>query len=179
MIYLRNVNIDHVWAFAGISSPLGAAGPKKAPVWSIVTPVRDDGVKIVESKFYKSIKAECDEAGKKSSVLMMLNQLRYAVQQSDYQAFLKETPVHVKEAHSFTHRGSKHKVWELKYQNKDRIYFFTHQGQPQADSKLLITALYHHKNDQKTPQRIRDYCETAMKPFLESAPKVAIIKEES
>jgi hypothetical protein len=179
MIYLRNVSIQHVWTHAGIDwrRALGAAGPTGAPVWSIVTPVRDKGVKIVESKFYKSIKAECNDAGKRSSALMMLNQLRYASLHSDYQMFLKETSVQVKEAHSFTHRGSKHKVWELKYQNKDRIYFFTHLGHPEPESKLFIATLFHHKNEQRTPERIRSYCETAMKPFLEPSPTVSIIRE--
>lgn len=179
MIYLRSVRVDHVWDYASIDwkQALPGAGAKAATVWTLATVVRDSDTPVEDSKFYKSVRNECDDAGKKASLLTMLNQLRYAIRNEDYQDVLKGTNVQVKDAGKFNYRGQNHKVWELKYQNKDRIYFFTHRTGGQGDTKLLIPMLFHHKKDQTTPKQILGYCEKTMKPFLDPNPEVKILKE--
>lgn len=177
MIYLRTVEIEQLWTLAKIDPAKAPAAPQGRPAWTIVTPVRDPSVGVRESKLCKSIKDECDDVGKRSSLLVMLHELRFAVLQQEYQAILKGGKVQVKEAHSFEYRGGRHRAWELKYQNKDRMYFFTVQGAPRPESRLLSLALFHHKNDQKTPQRIRDYCESLMKPILAPGANIEVIKE--
>lgn len=181
MIYLRSVRVDHVLDYAGIDwrQGLPSTGTKAAAVWTLATVVRDTGVSIEDSKFYKSIKNECDDAGKKGSLFTMFTQLRYAIRQEDYQDALKGTNVQVKDAGKFNYRGQNHKIWELKFQNKDRIYFFSHRTGSQSDSKLLIPLLFHHKKDQTTPKHILDYCEKSMKPFLDPSPEIKILKEAS
>lgn len=179
MIYLRSVRVDHVLDYAGIDWKQGlpGTGAKGAAVWTLATVVRDPDVSLEDSKFYKSIRNECDDAGKKGSLFTMLTQLRYAVRQEDYQEALKGTNVQVKDAGKFNFRGQNQKIWELKFQNKDRIYFFTHRLSGKGDPKLLIPMLFHHKKDQTTPKQILDYCEKTMKPFLDSNPEIKILKE--
>lgn len=114
-----------------------------------------------------------DDPGKKASLLEMLHQLSYAITQDDYQGFLKGTSVNVKCAHDFKHAGSKYKVWELKYQNKDRLYFFTHKVSGNREAiNILILLLFHHKNTQNTPEQVKAYCEKIVKIFNE--PKSAV-----
>lgn len=180
MNYLRVVRVEHVWEHAGIDwrRALPGGGLKNQPlVWTLATPVRDPDVQIVGSKLYKSIRDECDEASKKSSLLIMLNQLSYAIRHHDYQGILKGTPVDVKEAFGFNYRNQKRKVWELKYQNKDRLYFFTHSSTEIENARLLLPLIFHHKRDKTTPTSICDHCERAMKPFLDLNPKFKILKE--
>ena len=107
----------------------------------------------------------------------MLNQLRYAMRHEDYQGFLKNSNVQVKDAFRFTYRAKTHKVWELKFQNKDRVYFFSHQTTGAENKRVLIPMLFHHKKDQTTPKGVCDYCEKVMKPFLDPDSKIEIIKE--
>jgi len=107
----------------------------------------------------------------------MLNQLRYAIRHEDYQAFLKNTNIQIKEAFHFDFSKKKHKVWELKYKNKDRVYFFTHQIAGDQPIRLLIPLLFHHKKDQTTPKPITEYCEKTIKPFLIPNSEINILKE--
>lgn len=178
-MYLRRVPAEHVWEHAGIEWRLGlsSSGPTAAAVWSLATIVRDESMSNKESKFYKSIDSECDDPGKKGSLLNMLNQLRWAIRQEDYQNFLKDSNVQVKDAGKFNYRGKSHKIWELKYQKKDRIYFFTYRIIGQTEEKILVLLLFHHKKDQTTPRYIIDYCEKVMKDFLDPSPNVKILKE--
>ena len=177
MIYLRATKIERVWQHAGIdwNVALPGPGPSALAVWDVATVVRDVSTAIADSKFFKSIDDECDDPGKKSSLLNMLNQLRYAIRFDDYQGFLKGSNVQVKEAGKFEYRKKTHKIWELKFQNKDRVYFFSHHIS--ADRKALILMLFHHKKDQTTPKHILGYCEKLMKPFLDPDPEISLLKE--
>jgi hypothetical protein len=180
-MYLRSVKVDHVWDYANIdwklALPSAAASLKAAAAWKLATVVRDAGMPIEDSKFYKSIHDECNDDGKKGSLLTMFNDLHRAIRHEDYQDVLQGGRVQVKDAGKFTYRGQNHKIWELKYQKKDRIYFFTHRLSGRCDEKLLIPMLFHHKKDQTTPKHILDYCEKTMKPFLDPNPEVKILKE--
>lgn len=181
MTHLRCFKVEHVWEHAGIdwrAANLSFPSEQQA-IWILATPVRDAGTKVTDSKFFKSVASECDSDEKKASLMVMLYQLRYAMCHADYQSHLKTTNVQVKEAHKFTYRNSKHKIWELKYQKKDRIYFFTHLQEGKDGRKFLIPVLFHHKRDQATPASISSQCETAMKPFLNPQSKVELIKEKS
>lgn len=179
MIHLHSFKIEHVWEHAEIPwQEAGlAAPPEGQKVWTVATHVRDQNASIVDSKFFQSVKNECDEVSKKSSLLVMLNQLRSAVYQNDYQSFIKESNVQIKEAHSFIHSRSKHKIWELKHKKKDRIYFFTHREHENGGSNYFILMLFHHKKDQKTPSSITSYCENLMKKFLDNNLKIILIGE--
>ena len=181
MLYLRCFKVEHFWEHAGIdwrAANLSFPASQQA-TWTLATPVRDAGTKVTDSKFLKSVASECDSDEKRSSLMVMLHQLRFAMCHADYQNHLKTTNVQVKEAHKFTYGNSKHKIWELKYKKKDRIYFFTHLEPGKDGRKLLIPVLFHHKRDQATPANISSQCETAMKPFLNPQSKVELIKEKS
>ena len=181
IVYLSGFKMEHVWEHAGIDwRAANLSLPASAQVeWTLATPVKDAEMKVEDSKFFKSVAKECNSDEKQSSLLVMLHQLRYAICNADYQSYLKSTNVQVKDAHKFTYRNSKHKIWELKYQKKDRIYFFTHVEDSKDGRKILIPLLFHHKRDQATPADISSYCETAMKSFLNPQCKVELIKEKS
>lgn len=179
MIHLHSFKIEQVWEHVEIpwQDASLAPPPERQPVWTVATHVRDQNVNVVDSKFFQSVKDECDEVGKKSSLLVMLNQLRLAVFQQDYQSLIKESNVQIKEAHAFNHSNSRHKVWELKYKKKDRIYFFTHSEKIKGGNNYFIPMLFHHKKDQKTPSSITTHCESLMKKFLDNNLKIILIGE--
>ncbi|MBB4226081.1 hypothetical protein [Variovorax guangxiensis] len=141
--------------------------------WSFATPVRDNTVAFAQSKFFKSLKDECDDKSKKKSLLNMAVALKHAVQFGDYQSNLKNVSgIGVKEAFSFDYRNKRNIIWELKYQNKDRLYFFS---QNTETVKLVVPLLFHHKKDQNTPQAISNYCKDAMKDFLDPSAHIKVL----
>lgn len=182
MIYLRTVRFEHILDQAGVpkwrqNSPLLATMPVKA-VWTIATPVRDRSVDLVDSRFFRSIRDECDDVGKRASLLVMLTGLYHALGHEDYQPVIKHTAgLNVKPAHIFKYRGKSEKVWELKYQNKDRLYFFSYSSTVSDPCNLLIPLSFLHKKDQTTPDTIKDQCEREMKPLLDPNPQITILKE--
>ncbi len=101
-----------------------------------------------------------------------------AAKQQNYQEVLKGSYVSVKTAYEFKFAGSNHKVWELKPNNKDRVYFFTHPVTVNAVKKPVISMLLaHHKKDQNTPKEVSRYCETLMRSYLDPTVKIEILKE--
>lgn len=182
MIYLRAVKFEHILDHAGVPkwrqlSPFLATMPVKA-VWTLATPVRDRTVGRADSRFFKSIQAQCDDASKMSSLLVMLTGLYHALGHEDYQAVVKGTAgLNVKSAHTFKYRGKNEKVWELKYQNKDRLYFFSYSSAASEPRNLLIPLIFLHKKDQTTPDTIKDQCEREMKPLLDPRPQITLLKE--
>jgi hypothetical protein len=178
MIYVRAITCQEVWSHAQIDWKKGLARglPTTPTKWRLATYVVDGQVTKENSKFFKSIEQEVNDAGKKASLLEMLHQLSYAITQEDYQGFLKNASVSVKCAHDFKYAGSKHKVWELKYQNKDRLYFFSHRlVDGPVVVNVLVFLLFRHKNTQTTPEDVKAYCEKIMKLFLEPRVGVKII----
>jgi hypothetical protein len=141
--------------------------------------VRDEDVQITGSRLYKSVRDECNDAGKKASLLIILNNLNQAIRHDDYQGFLKDTNVGVKEAFGFVYRNQKQKVWELKFQKKDRLYFFTFSPSSKMNDRYLLPLIFHHKKNNTTPASICDHCERVMKPFLDPNPQLTILKETS
>jgi hypothetical protein len=175
MNYVRRVDPKALLAHASIDTAKapGFSGPLRAGAfWHVVTPVNALDCELIDSKLVKSIKSDVDDANKRSSLLMICRSLQDAIFVQDYQGFLKDTPVTVKSAYSFKLNSSMHKVWEFKYGNKDRMYFFTLQ-------QYLIVLMFCHKKDQNTPDHVKKYCEKAMRPFLMPKAPVQIIEDKS
>ncbi|MGE0232299.1 MAG: hypothetical protein AB7L76_05565 [Burkholderiaceae bacterium] len=108
--------------------------------------------------------------------MIMMTALSDAITVTDYQKAIKESVgIDVKEACGFTFQGRRHRIWELKYQNKDRVYFITFvQSVPPLN--LLIPLLFHHKKDQNTPASVENYCTDIAKRFLASDAKVHVLE---
>ncbi len=176
MIYVRQVNIEAALGHVGInlSEALPAGRPTGKPRWSVVTPVRDSAQGVVDGKFFASLSNECNDSSKRASLLAMLTHLGWAVLQDDYQSALKSTSVSPKEAFSFLYMKKTQRIWELKYQNKDRLYYVTHNGPSQ--SKLIVLLLYHHKKDNSTPKGIASYCEKIFKGFLDPGVTLTVLE---
>lgn len=183
MIYLHTVKIEHVLDHAGVPKwrqqmPSLTVTPSSV-VWTLATPARDRGVTREETRLFKSIRDECDDAGKKVSLLVMLSGLHRAITHQDYQEVVKGMAgLSVKSAYTFKYRNKSEKVWELKYQNKDRLYFFSFFSGNVEIGNLLIPMLFHHKKDQTTPEAIKGHCEKEMKPFLDPGVQITILKEK-
>ncbi|MFM0596059.1 hypothetical protein [Paraburkholderia dilworthii] len=108
------------------------------------------------------MKDNVDAPDKRSSFAVMVAALFGGVEVDDYQSEIKSIgSVDVKAAHSFKHGGRKVTVWELKYQNKDRIYFFA-----QPDLKTIFLLLAYHKKDRNTPDEVKRVCEDDIKAIL-------------
>lgn len=111
-------------------------------------------------------------------MLVMVTGLYHALGHKDYQPVINGTAgLNVKPAHIFKYRGKNEKVWELKYQNKDRLYFFSYSSSESDLYNLLIPLIFLHKKDQTTPNTIKSQCEREMKPLLDPKPQITILKE--
>jgi hypothetical protein len=182
MIYLRTVKFEHLLDEVGVPQwqqrlpTLAKMSPKA--VWTVATPMKDGQALRSSSRLFKSLRLECNDAGKKTSLVNMLTGLHRALDHENYQEIIKDTSgLDIKVACDFEYRDGKWKVWELKYQKKDRLYFFTHAPLNPREPKLFIPMLFHHKKDQTTPVFVKDYCREVMKPFLDPAPKISLLKE--
>lgn len=179
MSYVRGVTARQLVECAGISwqkVPRSFADAGRAK-WRLVTWVASREVAIKDSKLLKSVRSEVDDSGKRSSLLMMLSSLSYAVLSDDYQAALKEGPVDVKVAHTFKHGSQKLKVWELKYGKKDRLYFFTFDSSASVPPKLIVLLFFHHKKDQNTPDEVKEAAEKIMRPFFDPRSQIKFCLE--
>lgn len=178
MLYLRRFQPQALLDHLGLrwQQALPALADAHKPVWDLCTIVRDQDMALKDSKLFKSLK-DCDDKKKKASLLQMVVALKHGLQYQDYQAAINKdlSGIIIKVGHNFTYQAKPEKVWELKYQKKDRMYFFTGPV-PQA-SKLPFLALlqYEHKKDQETPQDVCESCANAMKPFLVPGAKIEII----
>jgi hypothetical protein len=143
--------------------------------WDVAIVVKDCGQ--LNGRFPKSIDKNVNDNSKKNAVLRALSELYSAVCQEDYQSELDQSGVGCKAAHSFPYQGNTHKVWELKPNNKDRVYFYAlKDGMPDGRKVLFLLSAY-HKKDQKTPQEIKDVCEEDIKVILQSRGKIELCEE--
>ena len=146
-----------------------------AQKWDVMIVVKECDP--LNSRFQKSLSQNIDDLSKRSQIIKALDELYSAVCEEDYQDALALTGVSCKIAHPFTYAKSSYKVWELKPNNKDRIYFF-----PLPDKlngrKVIFLLLAYHKKDQQTPREIKDYCEESIKEILQSKDKILICKEK-
>lgn len=75
--------------------------------------------------------------------------------------------------------GNSYKVWELKPNNKDRVYFFPlKEGLPNGKKAIFLLTVY-HKKDQKTPKEVIDVCVDDIKTILQSRGKFEICEEKN
>lgn len=145
--------------------------------WDVAIVVKD--CTQLNGRFPKSIDKYIDDNSKKAAVLRALSELYSAVCQEDYQGAFEQSGVSCKVAHSFQYQGSTHKVWELKPNNKDRVYFYPlKEGLPDGKRVLFLLCAY-HKKDQKTPKEIADVCEEDIKTILQSRGKIELCEEKN
>lgn len=144
--------------------------------WEIAIVVKD--CHTLNGRFRKSLEQNIDDVSKKSNILKALDELFNAVCCDDYQAELAQSSVACKIAHQFTYMGHSVKVWELKPNNKDRVYFFP--APEKINGKRVIFLLNgYHKKDQQTPKEIKTACEDAIKEILRSQDKIEICEEKN
>lgn len=184
MLYLNALNLRDVLKHAGVDldAALGNSKTVLAPHWRLATPVGGADGTLAASKFYRSIAEHVDDDDKRASFASAMMGIAAAAQQQNYQAVLKGY-VNVKVAHDFKYRDSQHKVWELKPNNKDRVYFFTLQAEEVGvkatpiNKPVISMLLAHHKKDQTTPKDVARYCENLMKSHLDPATRIQLRKE--
>ncbi len=184
MLYLNPLSLRDVLKHAGVDlgAALGNSASSLTPHWRIATPVGDVRGSLAASKFYRSITEHVDDEDKRASFTSAMMGIAAAAQHQNYQAILQGY-VSVKVAHDFKYRETQHKVWELKPNNKDRIYFFTLQAEEigakvNATKKPVISMLLaHHKKDQRTPKDVAKYCENLMKSHLDPTVRIQLCKE--
>jgi hypothetical protein len=145
--------------------------------WDVAIVVKDCAE--LNGRFSKSIDKQVDDTSKKAAVLRALGELFPAVCEEDYQAVLDQCGFGCKIAHSFTYEGNTCKVWELKPNNKDRIYFFPlKEGLPHGRKTIFLLTAF-HKKDQKTPKEVIEICETDIKAILQSRGKFEICEDKN
>jgi hypothetical protein len=152
----------------GSTAALGALGRKIGPeIWTVACLVKSPPPPNA-GRFFRSVKDHVDAPDKRSSFAVMIASLFQAIQADDYQAEIKELGmVAVKPAHTFKYGGRKVTLWELKYQNKDRIYFFA-----QPELKTIFLLLVYHKKDRNTPDEVKRVCEDDIKAIIQAGTTV-------
>lgn len=152
-------------------------GREDGSAWTIVTPVGDAKSDLSSTRLFKSLQSECNDRGKKQSLLAIVTALKTVSRSENYQEALKDlSGINVKEAYSYKFNGANHKIWEFKYQNKDRLYFATYTERVRSSSSLFILLLYHHKKDKTTPNFVSGYCSDLMRQFLGLNGKYQVLK---
>jgi len=131
------------------------------------------------SGFHKSITKNLDDLKKKGAVLKALSDLFDAVCAEDYQIELENAGLSCKVAHSFEFANSTYKVWELKPNNKDRLYFFPLKDGLPNGRKAVFLLMAYHKKDNKTPTDVCDYCQKNIKLILEARGKIEYCEEKN
>lgn len=145
--------------------------------WDVVVEVRECGD--LNGRFLKSIKTYVDDPKKKGALLLCFQELYNAVVDDDYQKILAGTGVSCKTAHSFQYEGRAIKVWELKPNNKDRVYFFPlTEGYIEGRKAIFLLSVY-HKKDTKTPKEISQICEEDIKSILRSRGNIVICEDKN
>lgn len=128
--------------------------------WQVGCVVAD--VDAAKTKFQRSIERHVDDRDKRKSFATMVGALFDAVCHDDYQDALQGGSVACKVAKQFRFDGHNHKLWELKYGKKDRLYFFPiTTGKP----RTIVLLMAFHKKDQRTPEEV-DSCVDEAKEFL-------------
>jgi len=149
----------------------------KTQKWDVAVLVPDCGV--TECRFTKTLQASADDDKKRSNILVMLFELFRAIQHPDYKKnLLEDSSITVKVAHTFKHGGHMHNVMELKYGNKDRIYFYANTGKKAPEKNVLFLLMAHHKKDNTTPDEVKNPCTKEIKRILDAKGIVDFCKED-
>lgn len=181
MPFLKLISVQHVLAHAkvdlGLALGLGARRDA-TPYWVLATPIAQPKDLVESTRFYRSIAQQVDDDDKRASLALLLNSLGRAAQQQNYQDVLKGSNIYVKCAHSFRYENTTQKLWELKQNKKDRLYFFSLTYECGPNQCFVIAPLLaHHKKDQNTPKEVSQYCEKTMKQYLERGALIQLCKE--
>lgn len=144
--------------------------------WDVVVVVRDcESV----SNFHKSITKHLDDLKKKGAILRALSDLYDAICSEDYQEELESAGLSCKVAHSFLFSGATYKVWELKPDNKNRLYFFPLKDGLPNNKKAVFMLMAYHKKDNKTPSEVSEYCEKTIKLILQARGEIEYCEEKN
>ena len=144
--------------------------------WDVLIVVRD--CQTSNGRFLKSLDQNVDDIKKRANILKAIDELYNAICIDDYQAELAKSSVSCKIAHQFKYEGDSLKVWELKPNNKDRVYFFPTSETFGGRKRIFLLSAY-HKKDQQTPKEIKDSCEEAIKEILRTKDKIEICEEKN
>lgn len=160
------------------SSRTGVALPKGvAYAWDVAMLVPDCSSE--KSRFTRSVAQYVDDTKKKSNFLLAISHLFDAVREENYQAALKGTQVICKSARTFDFEGTKHKLWELKIGNKDRIYFYPASDLQSPRRKTIFLLMAFHKKDEATPAEAADPCEKEIKNILRAKGIIEFCEEKN
>lgn len=180
---LKLVTLASVLAHAGLVAPSGLGrdrgAPHTKPFWELATPTTNEGMSLEASRLFRSITEHVNDDEKRAAFALMVNGISRASALQNYQEVLKGSNIVVKVAHDFKYLGRAHKLWELKANKKDRIYFFALKLKILGrERNVIVLLMAFHKKDQHTPKEVCSPCEEAMKQFLD--PKASIqIKDET
>ncbi|UXY55411.1 hypothetical protein [Pseudomonas tohonis] len=146
--------------------------PRKAPAagggvdkWIPVMILSDAKQDASKSHLAKSIVKNTDDRTKRANYLQMVDSLFRAITQDDFGSLFAGDPVTYKSAHSFKFKNKNETLRELKRGKKDRIYVFPYDGKL-GRYVFVLEAL--HKDQQTTPDHIKNYAESAIKVILEA-----------
>lgn len=145
--------------------------------WEIAIIVRECGH--LNGHFAKSAEKHVDDNTKRSALLRALSELYAAVCNEDYQGALEQSGVNCKVAYDFEYEGGKHKLWELKPNNKDRLYFYPLKDGLPNGKKVIFLLLAYHKKDQKTPKEISEACKEEIKLILQARGKIKVCEDKN
>lgn len=147
----------------------GVIDPSKLK-WDVAVLVPDCSSE--KNRFTRSVSQYVDDRKKKASFLLSIGLLFEALQDENYQAALIGSPVACKSARTFKFDRSNHKLWELKPNNKDRIYFYPVTDLEYPARKTIFLLMAYHKKDETTPSEAADPCEEEIKNILKSKGKI-------
>lgn len=125
-----------------------------------------------KSKFSRSVTQYVDDRKKRASFLLSIGLLFEAIQDEDYQAALDGSMVDCKPAHTFKFDNSTYTLWELKPNNKDRIYFYACTDLSRPARKTIFLLMAYHKKDKTTPKEVSDPREEEIKSILRARGKI-------
>lgn len=141
--------------------PAPAGGVEKwTPVMILPASKQED-----KSRLARSIAENVDDIKKRRSYVAMVDALFRAITLDDFSSFFEDSSVTYKSAHKFKYKNKFENLRELKHGNKDRIYIFPYNGKC---GKFLFVLEVLHKDQQNTPEEIKQNAETAIKLILDA-----------
>ena len=131
-----------------------------------------------KNRFTRSVADYVDDPSKKAAFLHAISHLFHALSEENYQAVLSNSAVACKSARTFKFEGSTHKLWELKPNNKDRIYFYGVTDMKPPNRKTIFLLMVFHKKDKTTPDTAGAPCEDAIKDIIRAKGMIDFCKEK-
>jgi len=150
--------------------------PTERLKWDIAVIVPDCSSE--KNRFTRSVAHYVDDRKKKASFLQSIGLLFEAIQDENYQAALNGSAVACKSARTFKYNNTNYKLWELKPNNKDRIYFYPVTDIP-GRRKTIVLLMAYHKKDENTPSEAGDPCEEEIRSILKLKSKIEFCEEKN